>query len=325
MKFYYSHGRTAFKYGLIYLGLKKNDTIMMPEYFCDILIDPIKKLGIKTIFYNINSDFSIDWESVSKNFKKKIKAFFFINYFGFEENKIALKIFAKKKKIFLIEDDCHSLKFNNKNLRYISDLTFYSPKKIIKTAYSGGILRINKDTKIIFSPKQLKKYPISLFEILNNFLENNCLKFKRLLKYFIFKKPDFEKLNEIKNYKTKNDYIIDDYSKKILCKNIDKKIKTDRLKNYIIWKKICSKNKLIIPIPRKLDKNTIPWVYPAYVKNNKLRKKLFLFGWKNGYSITSWPSLPKILINSRSKKRWSTLICFNTDHAPKNHDNINFI
>ena len=28
MKFYYSHGRTAFKYGLIKLGIKKNDEIL---------------------------------------------------------------------------------------------------------------------------------------------------------------------------------------------------------------------------------------------------------------------------------------------------------
>ena len=217
------------------------------------------------------------------------------------------------------------MKFNDKDLRNISDLTFYAPRKIIKSTYSGGILKINKKTKKIFLHKKLKKYPVTLFQIFNNFLENNFLKFKRLLKYLIFKEPVFEKLNEIKNHKINQDFLIDDKSKKNLYKDINEKIKIDRLTNYNIWKKICSKNKLIFPVARKLGKNTIPWVYPVYVKNSKLRNKLFSFGWKNGYSIISWPSLPKILINNRNKKTWSSLICFNTDSAPKNYNKINFI
>ena len=324
MKFYFSHGRTAFKYGLIYLGLKKNDTIMMPEYLCDVLIDPIKELGIKTIFYNINNDFSINWKNVSKKYKKKVKAFFFINYFGFRENEIALKNFIKKKNILLIEDDSHSFKINNTNSQQLSDITFYSPRKIIKSIYSGGILKINDKTKNIFFHKQLKRYSISLFEIFNLFLENNLLNLKRLLKYLILKKPVFEKLNAQQNIKIKQDLLMDEYSKKTLFNNTHNKIKNIRLRNYKVWKKICANNKLIFPIDRKLDKNRIPWVYPVYVKNNKLRKKLFIFGWKNGYLITSWPTLPKILINSRNKKTWSKLICFNTDNAPKEFNKINF-
>ena len=90
-----------------------------------------------------------------------------------------------------------------------------------------------------------------------------------------------------------------------------------------MWKKICLKNKSIVQIKRQLNKNTIPWLYPVYVNNDKLRKKIFLFGWKNGYSIISWPSLPKRLINSRNKKIWSKLVCFDTDRAPQDFKAIN--
>ena len=79
-------------------------------------------------------------------------------------------------------------------------------------------------------------------------------------------------------------------------------------------------------INRKINKSNIPWVFPVYVKNEKFRKKLFKYGWKNGYSITSWPSLPVNLINKRNKKIWNKLVCFNTDRAPsyndKNFNNI---
>ena len=100
MKFYYSHGRTAFKYGLIKLGIKKNDEILMPEYLCDVLIDPLEDLGIKPNFNKINKDFTTDWKNLNKKAKGKIKALLFINYFGYEENKKSLKIFVKKKNFF---------------------------------------------------------------------------------------------------------------------------------------------------------------------------------------------------------------------------------
>ena len=86
MDFLFSHGRTAFKYGLIYLGLKKNDKIMLPEYICDILLDPLNDLGIIPIFYEINDDFTTNWKSLKKC-QKSVKAIVVINYFGFEEEK----------------------------------------------------------------------------------------------------------------------------------------------------------------------------------------------------------------------------------------------
>ena len=85
MNFFFSHGRTAFKYGLKSLNLKKNDSVMLPEYICDVLLDPLKDLGIKPIFYEINNDFTTNWQSLKKRYKKSVKALVIINYFGILE------------------------------------------------------------------------------------------------------------------------------------------------------------------------------------------------------------------------------------------------
>jgi hypothetical protein len=50
MNFYYSHGRTAFKMGLQYLKLKKNEKILMPNYICDVLLETLNDLEIKPDF-----------------------------------------------------------------------------------------------------------------------------------------------------------------------------------------------------------------------------------------------------------------------------------
>lgn len=100
MDLFFSHGRIAFKYGLMQLGLTKNDKIMLPEYICDILLDPLKDLGIKPIFYEINKDFTTNWKSLKKKYVNSVKAIVVINYFGFEEEKKPFNYFCKKKRFF---------------------------------------------------------------------------------------------------------------------------------------------------------------------------------------------------------------------------------
>ena len=118
-------------------------------------------------------------------------------------------------------------------------------------------------------------------------------------------------------------FLIDDFSKKIFLKDKFIETKKIRIKNYMIWERLCRKNKSIEIIKRKLNKSSIPWVFPVYVKNIQTRKKIFQFGWEKGYSIISWPTLPANLVNKRNKKFWKKLVCFNTDRAPS-FRNLNF-
>ena len=286
-------------------------------------MDPLNDLGIIPIFYEINDDFTTNWKSLKKKCQKSVKAIVVINYFGFEEEKFFFKLFCKKKKLFLIEDNCHSLQKNIKKNKNYSDFLFSSIHKVIKTAYSGGLLRIDKNKKEKLLPDlNLRKYNVDLKHIINNFLENNFMIFKRFLKYKLLSMPNFSKLNSIKNKKVTQDFLIDEYSKSILKKKKINEIYKNRWKNYMIWKKICKKNKSKNIFKRKINKNNIPWVFPAYINDPKLRDKIFKFGWKYGYSITSWPSLPSNLIINRNKKKWNKLVCFNTDRAPKDKDII---
>ena len=325
MKFYYSHGRTAFKYGLKYLNLKKNDNILVPEYICDVVLEPLVSLKIKPIFYEVDKNFKCNLENIKKKFNTSVKAFLLVNYFGFEEDKKKYLNFCKSKNIYMIEDSCHSLSLKPKNTKKLSDFIFYSPKKIIPTMHSGGLLTINRNSNtnvIIKANKKLYHYKVNFFEIINSFLEKNLFLLKRYLKFLFLKKPTYDKFNSIKNKRLSKDFLIDRNSLNILNKTDLKKIYKLRMKNYNLWKKFCLKNDRVFLINRTIKKGTIPWLLPAYIENFKLKKKLFNFGWSNGYVITSWPTLPKNVINKKIKKKWNNLICFNTDRAPK--DNVDF-
>ena len=204
---YFSHGRTALKYGLQYLGLKKGDNILIPEYICDVIIDPINDLKIKPIYYKIKSNFEIELDDIKKKIKKDTKAILIVNYFGFVERNKELTNYCKNKKIYLIEDNCHSLSDHNINK---SEISFYSPRKIVNKLYSGGVLKINLKKK---TPQKIlypsKKYTVNNIEKFKKFLDQNFPYLKKLIKIFLYKKPSYHLINTIKNEKINDDFYID--------------------------------------------------------------------------------------------------------------------
>ena len=64
--YYFSHGRTALKYGLLSLGLKPGDEILIPDYICDVVLHPLKSLGLKYQFYPVLDDLSPNWDELEK-------------------------------------------------------------------------------------------------------------------------------------------------------------------------------------------------------------------------------------------------------------------
>ena len=74
---------------------------MLPEYICDILLDPLKDLGIEPIFYEINKDFTTNWKSLKKKkYVNSVKAIVVVNYFGFEEENFFFHNFLQKRRKF---------------------------------------------------------------------------------------------------------------------------------------------------------------------------------------------------------------------------------
>lgn len=320
---FFSHGRTAFKYGLLHLGFKKGDQILLPEYICSALLDPIREMEIEPLFYEINKDFTIKYKSLNKRKLRLAKAIVTINYFGFQNSFKKLNSFFKKKKIFHIEDNSHSFFINFKKKKINSDFEFYSPKKVLEKIYNGGILKTKKKYS---AQNNLKKSRLDLFTVLNKFMDIHLYDLKIKIKLLFFNQPNYLRYGSIKDKKINLDYSIDKKSKQIIAGTNLQEIRLKRQKNYYLWKKFCEKFRSVNFINRQINKNVIPWLFPVYIKDKKLRKKIFNWGWENGYQIISWPSLDKKNYNYRTREIWKYLVCFDTKRAPeKINDLKNFI
>ncbi len=308
-EYYFSHGRSALLNGLKLMNFSKNDLILIPDYLCEIVELTIKSTNLKFIKYEINDDFSINIKSLKRKLKsKKIKAVLFVNYFGFPQKIVELKKLCKKYKLKIIEDNSHghggSLK--NKILGSRGDFGFSSPRKVFKIN-SGGVLYYKN--KVTFN---LPKYKYNINNTLINLLNKNFT-----LKTFIKKNLIFKK--DFTTPITKRDTFvynmsIDDLSLKKLRKENIVKEKYKRYTNYLIWKKYLSKNNFE-PIFKKVDKNLMIWCLPFYVKNSNDAKNWFLWGYKKGITIFSWPdlSIDNIKKNNNCFKRWKRLVCLPLD------------
>ena len=99
--------------------LKPGDQVLVPSLCWSTSLWPLVQAGLKPKFIDVDlNTFSINFETVKKNISKKTKAIMNINVLGNCSDIDKIQKLAKKKNIFLVEDNCESLgsKFKNKFL-----------------------------------------------------------------------------------------------------------------------------------------------------------------------------------------------------------------
>lgn len=107
--FYVSAGRIAIAHALVLAGLKPGDKVLVPDYHCVAMIEPLVQLGGVPVFYRIREDLSVDLEDVAHRLDAGPRIFLAVNYFGFPQDLFALRTFCDRHKLTFIEDCAHSL------------------------------------------------------------------------------------------------------------------------------------------------------------------------------------------------------------------------
>lgn len=308
MKTYnFYNGRSALDFGIKTLSLKKNSKILVPEIICDVAVKVFLRNELKIVFYRLDVNFQPIWTELSKKIEKNVGAILMVHFFGYPQNFNKFLNFSKQNKIYLIEDNCHSLniKYKKKILGKIGDIGVDSPRKIIPNLYSGGRLYTKKTNNIFF--KTVSIYKPNFFEKIKKKIK---FAFPNLHKKIIFfgKRPNYESpyLNsdQDNNFNIKKmDYISENILKKINFKK-EALLRYKRLKRINHFAKI----NRIKPI-FKIKKGIIPMHFVGILNNNKDVKKILDWGWVNKIEILSWPSFYSgTKLNKRLLHRWRKYI-----------------
>ena len=244
-----------------------------------------------------------------------------INYFGFPQDLKNFIKFKKKKKIFLIEDNCHGFGgfLKKKRLGTFGDIGIDSPGKIINNLYSGGTLYINnKDFKKNKLP-QLKIYKPNMLVRFKFYLKKNFF-FYNLLKTF----SNIYILNKYKNLNKRPLDLIDKISKKLITSFDFLRERKKRISNYFFLQNFLLKNFSIFPYRKiNLDTEIMPWYYVGIIKNSKQKKKVLLWLKKNQIAISTWPTLPNNFKDNIFLNKLKNIFVL-VDLKNKNYENIKY-
>ena len=137
----------ALEISAILINLKKNDEVIMPSYGFSSVPNAIVLRGAKPIFTEIDpKNLNITLNDIKKKITKKTKAIYVIHYAGNSCEIEKISKFAKRKKIYLIEDAAHAFmaKYKKKYLGTYGDIgvfSFHETKNLV--AGQAGCISIN--------------------------------------------------------------------------------------------------------------------------------------------------------------------------------------
>ena len=144
---FYPLGRDALLSGLIALGLKKGDGVIIPAYMCNSTIKILKVYGFNLVFIDIEKDLSLSVDNLKKVIEEsQIKALLVVHYFGLTQNIDKVVDVCHEYGVKVVEDASHSLlsQFMRDRGSIKGDIEIFSMRKSLPVV-DGGALRINNN------------------------------------------------------------------------------------------------------------------------------------------------------------------------------------
>lgn len=247
--------RNSFEYILRSRNCQK---VYIPLYACEVLLEPLVKLGIPYQFYSINKQF----EPEEKIELQSEELFLYTNYFGLKQN--CVEELASIYKDQLIVDNAQA--FYAPPLSGIN--TFYSPRKFFGIPDGGYLFsaggeasKFQRDFSLNRISHLLKRIELSAEEGFEDFKRND----KSLANQPI---------------------LVMSRVTDMLLRSIDyETAKHKRIQNYkLLESALGSRNKLKL----KLTDNSVPMVYPYWTEEKGMRNRLIS---QRIYVATYWPNV----------------------------------
>ncbi|NUM25117.1 MAG: UDP-4-amino-4,6-dideoxy-N-acetyl-beta-L-altrosamine transaminase [Candidatus Buchananbacteria bacterium] len=159
-----SNGTAALLLAYLAGGIKKGDEVITTPNTFVATSNMLLVLGARPVFCDIRLDtYNIDESKIEKLITKKTKAIVPVHFGGQPVALDVIRKIARRHKLLVIEDACHSLgaKYKNKKIGSISDMTVFSfhPVKSIATGEGGAVL--TNDKNVYHQLKLLRSHGIT--------------------------------------------------------------------------------------------------------------------------------------------------------------------
>ena len=142
-----ANGSVALELALKALKLVKGDEIIVTPRSFIISASCVLNLGFKPIFSDVDHNGNLSVNQISKVFNKSVRAIILVHLNGLPCDLNPIMQFAKKHKLYVIEDcsQAHGAKYKGKVVGSFGDVSIWSfcQDKIISTGGEGGMISTN--------------------------------------------------------------------------------------------------------------------------------------------------------------------------------------
>ena len=249
-------GRNALEYILKVMGVK---SLYIPYFTCDVVLEPLEKLGVDTHYYHINQQLELA-ESICLTEGKYL---LYTNYYGIKDAYVTQ--LASRYGEQLIVDNAQAFYAPY----HKGTQTFYSPRKYVGIPDGGivyttskKVVELEADCSFDRCSHLLKRHDLGARAGYADFKENSA-------------KLKMQPINQMSALTQALMYSID-----------FKSVKQQRRTNFQQLHKVLGEsNGLAIP---SLDSFACPMVYPYYASDANLKKKLID---NKVFVATYWPNV----------------------------------
>lgn len=310
MDFYYSHARTALKYGLRALGVVPGEELLLPALICDVVIHPLEELGIVPRYYPVLPSLQPDWTTLAELLTEKSRSFLLVHFFGQPQDLEMAGVFCRSHGISLIEDNAHGYggSFKGKPLGSFGDFGISSPRKTFGWR-NGGVLHWNRET--LSSSPLLPEQPGGWIWRSRSLVKKILFSVEGGHKFFR-NMPDYSS-QEVGRESPIPSWGMDP---KLAMKMNSKKLDLERMISrrralWELWRGWAISNGLM-PIYETLDPGANPLAFPVRTRTPEESRQWFRWGWNRGLYVHSWPALPRHVVDNDplTLSQWSTMVCF---------------
>ncbi len=322
------NARAALELGLEELGLCPGETVAVPTYVCESILQPIRNLKLKCCFYQVDNAFHPNWEEIDSIVTQEdVKAILMIHYFG---QPIAVEKFseiAKKHSLALIEDNSHNLggTFCGLKMGAIGDIGVSSPRKFLGMK-CGGILYVGgniwRGSPYLGSDTFVKNKMVGLSDI-TRLVVNLHPKLKLLISRGLNRLPNFNSPNAQIEPITRSGgapLVSKLLINRILMPEKLNQIGVSRRRNWDAWVTVCKEHGGV-PVFDEIHETSSPWALPIIFTSIERKQSFINLVFENNLIPFPWPILPNEILKNypQTVDLWNKLVCVPLSHPPKNY------
>ena len=303
------------KHGLESLRLEPGSTILVPDYVCDVVLDPVAQLGLAHRYYPLGDDLAPDWDELEARVTSATRALLAVHYFGQPQDLVRFREFCDRHGLRLLEDNAHGHggELDGRPLGSFGDVGISSPRKFLGTPQGGALWLDGEEVYLaddvapsrIPWPKTLQRYVSKRFPGLN-----------RRVKSIVRGRPSYDDPRADREGPVP-DGSLDPSSARVFADTDWRAMRARRQEVYGAWREFAQRHDLS-PVYGRLHPEANPWCFPAYAASAEVASRWCAWGAAGAVRVFRWPALPEEIVveGGACLDRWHRLLCFSTEDSP---------